>query len=245
MVGFQIDVTLRGGVPLRARDYARAKVGGLARYSPLPILGARAKLTQLRHGSVAGQVVAEVSLDVNGRLVRAQVAAGSSHEAIDLAQDRLRRKLGQLGRHPAREGGRQRAHRPGYAVRAAVEREVVRHKAFEPAMTSVEEAVFDLELMDYDFQLFHDSGSGVDCVVYRDAPCGYRITRLAAVDMVADSAVGVQVDVWAAPVMSVAAAVGTLDAGEAAFVFFADSATGRGNVLYRRHDGHYGLITPA
>ena len=28
------------------------------------------------------------------------------------------------------------------------------------------------------------------------------------------------------------------------FVFFANSATGRGNVLYRRYDGHYGLIAP-
>ena len=45
--------------------------------------------------------------------------------------------------------------------------------------------------------------------------------------------------------MPIVAAVGTLDAGDASFVFFADSATGRGNVLYRRHDGHYGLITPA
>jgi hypothetical protein len=27
-------------------------------------------------------------------------------------------------------------------------------------------------------------------------------------------------------------------------VFFADETTGRGNVLYHRYDGHYGLITP-
>ncbi|MEU9044774.1 MULTISPECIES: sigma 54 modulation/S30EA ribosomal C-terminal domain-containing protein [unclassified Kitasatospora] len=29
------------------------------------------------------------------------------------------------------------------------------------------------------------------------------------------------------------------------FVFFTDTATSRGNVLYHRYDGHYGLITPA
>ncbi|MBO1414556.1 sigma 54 modulation/S30EA ribosomal C-terminal domain-containing protein, partial [Streptomyces sp. FH025] len=29
------------------------------------------------------------------------------------------------------------------------------------------------------------------------------------------------------------------------FVFYTDTSTGRGNVLYRRYDGHYGLITPA
>ena len=36
-----------------------------------------------------------------------------------------------------------------------------------------------------------------------------------------------------------------LDEGDAAFVFFAEPGTGRSQVLYRRFDGHYGLITPA
>ncbi|WP_327048745.1 sigma 54 modulation/S30EA ribosomal C-terminal domain-containing protein [Microbispora sp. NBC_01189] len=29
------------------------------------------------------------------------------------------------------------------------------------------------------------------------------------------------------------------------FVFFAGRRTGRGNVVYHRYDGHYGLITPS
>ncbi len=242
---FHVEITLRGRLPLRAKDYAEAKIGALVRYSPLPILRARVKLTELRHRSTGGHVMAEATLDVNGRPVRAQVAAGSSHEAIDLAQDRLRRKLSQLGKHPARQGGRERSHRPGYAARPPVEREIVRHKAFEPETTTIDEAIFDLDLMDYDFQLFHDAESDVDSVVYRDAPHGHRITHLRLVDTVPSAAVSVTVDSWPAPVMPLAAAIDTLDAGEAAFVFFADSATGRGNVLYRRHDGHYGLITPA
>lgn len=28
------------------------------------------------------------------------------------------------------------------------------------------------------------------------------------------------------------------------FLFFQNAATGRGNVMYRRYDGHYGLIEP-
>ena len=36
-----------------------------------------------------------------------------------------------------------------------------------------------------------------------------------------------------------------LDEGDAAFVFFAEPGTDRGQVLYRRFDGHYGLITSA
>jgi ribosome-associated translation inhibitor RaiA len=245
MISYHVEVTLRGQVPKRAKDYATAKIGALVRYAPLPILGARVKLTHLRHRSTGEQVMAEVNLDVNGRPVRAQVAADSSHEAIDLAQDRLRRKLSQLGRHPARESGRQRSHRPRFAARPPVEREIRRRKAFEPATASVDEAVFDLELMDYDFQLFHDVESDMDSVIYRDTPNGYRLTRLGITDAVPSAAVPVTVDCSPAPVMPIVAAVGTLDAGDTSFVFFADSATGRGNVLYRRHDGHYGLITPA
>jgi hypothetical protein len=28
-------------------------------------------------------------------------------------------------------------------------------------------------------------------------------------------------------------------------LFFVNAATGRGNVIYHRYNGHYGLITPA
>ncbi|MFI8458033.1 sigma 54 modulation/S30EA ribosomal C-terminal domain-containing protein [Kitasatospora sp. NPDC085464] len=47
------------------------------------------------------------------------------------------------------------------------------------------------------------------------------------------------------PELTVAEAVSRLDLTGLPFVFFTDTATGRGNVLYHRYDGHYGLITPA
>ena len=40
-------------------------------------------------------------------------------------------------------------------------------------------------------------------------------------------------------------AVTHLDLGGDPFVFFVDAGTARARVLYRRYDGHYGLITPA
>jgi len=36
-----------------------------------------------------------------------------------------------------------------------------------------------------------------------------------------------------------------LEAADQPFLFFADSQTGRGNLMYHRYDGHYGLIGPA
>jgi len=38
-------------------------------------------------------------------------------------------------------------------------------------------------------------------------------------------------------------AVEHLDSGGDPFVFYIDRTSGRGCLLYRRHDGHYGLIT--
>jgi hypothetical protein len=42
----------------------------------------------------------------------------------------------------------------------------------------------------------------------------------------------------------VSEAIGLIDLAAEPFVFFANATTGRGNVVYRRYDGHYGLITP-
>jgi Sigma 54 modulation/S30EA ribosomal protein C terminus len=36
-----------------------------------------------------------------------------------------------------------------------------------------------------------------------------------------------------------------LEASGQPFLFFVDAETGRGNVLYHRYDGHYGLIVPS
>ncbi|HMQ26855.1 MAG TPA: sigma 54 modulation/S30EA ribosomal C-terminal domain-containing protein [Acidimicrobiales bacterium] len=47
------------------------------------------------------------------------------------------------------------------------------------------------------------------------------------------------------PECSVTEATEQLDVDVLPFVFHLDPATGRGSVVYRRFDGHYGCITPA
>lgn len=36
-----------------------------------------------------------------------------------------------------------------------------------------------------------------------------------------------------------------LEAFRQPFLFFVNSQTGRGNLIYHRYDGHYGLVEPA
>jgi ribosome-associated translation inhibitor RaiA len=223
----RVEVTLRGAIPARVKGYAAEKISALSHLSPMPVTRARVVLTRTHHRAADQHVIAEATLDLNGRPVRAQVAAASSHEAIDLVRDRLRRKLSQLGRHPADLGGRPRFRRPAFAQVPAGERELVRRKAYQPAVATPEEAVSDMELMDYDFQLFTDAVSGWDALVYRQA-AGYGISYLP------DQST-----------LTVRAAIDALDATDWPWLFYRDVDSGRGNVLYRRHDGDYGLITPA
>ena len=235
----RVHTVLRGDVSVADSEYARTKVAALTAKFHVPILFARVKLTQSTNPSVRRPALAQVNVEVNGRPVRAQVAAEGMREAIDLLMARLQSRLHHaVDVRAVRRGGGRRdrvvesghGHRP---ERLPEECEVVRHKSYSAASTTCDEALAEMELMDYDFHLFTDSDTGQDSVVYRTDPGGYRLERLDG-----------SADTPPVPVLSLAEAKERLDAS-GAFVFFADQTTGRGNVLYRRFDGHYGLITPA
>ena len=48
-----------------------------------------------------------------------------------------------------------------------------------------------------------------------------------------------------APRLAVHEAIARLEALGQPFLFFVNSQTSRGNLIYHRYNGHYGLITPA
>ena len=236
----RIQTVLRGDVSVADSEYARSKVAAIAAKFHVPILFARVKLTQSTNPSVRRPALAQVNVEANGRPVRAQVAAEGMREAIDLLMARLQSGLHHVVdvRDVRRGGGRRhRVVEDGHDQRPEQfpdDREVVRHKTYSAPSTSADEAVVEMELMDYDFHLFTDSDSGQDSVVYRTDPDGHRSDRLDG-----------SADTRPAPVLSLAGAQERLAASGEPFLFFADQETGRGNVLYRRFDGHYGLITPA
>jgi ribosome-associated translation inhibitor RaiA len=254
-------VEARGKMPRTSRAYARDKIAAVADYVREPILHARVRLTHLPDPAVARPAVAQVNLDINGRLVRAQVAAATMHEAIDELHDRLRDRIDRLNPHwEARRGGMptagqrgvpewrhgsEPAHRPDYYPRPVDERQVIRHKTYALSVETVDEAVFELESMDYDFHLFTDLHTGQDSVVYRAGPTGYRLACIGAAGGAhVPSAASLTISEHHAPELQVTEAIARLELVGLPFVFFADPATGRGAVLYHRYDGHYGLITP-
>lgn len=104
-----IEFVARGRRPHPATvAYARSKVLAAARAVPRNVRFARITLTFEEHRSIERPAKAEVTLDVDGRIVRAEAAARSSREAIDLVEQRLRRRLaGIRRRRPRNETGMQ------------------------------------------------------------------------------------------------------------------------------------------
>jgi ribosome-associated translation inhibitor RaiA len=255
----EVEVVAGDEIPESTLTSARAMVAALVRYASEPVLHARVRLSQSHDPAVERPAIAQGNLDLNGRMLRAQVAAATAHEAIELLEMRMRRRLDRMARHwEARRGRMPEAaphewrhiseptQRPGYYPRPEPERQVVRHKTFAPAHVTPDEAAFDMDLLDYDFYLFTDDETGRDSVIYRAGPTGYRMAQADPEPArVPVTAVPLTVSDRPAPRLTVAEARKQLDATGLPFLFFAEPASGRGRVLYRRYDGHYGLIRPA
>ncbi len=253
-----VQVSVRQGhVAAQTQEYAAEKIGHVASYSHEPVLFAHVVLQRAADPARERPAMAEATLDVNGTPVRAHVAAEHMWEAIDLLEERLRRRLVQLedrvhtrhtwiglaGEHEWRHGDLPTA-RPEYFPRPVDDRKVIRRKTFALEVESPDEAAYDMELLGHDFFLFTDLSTGRDAVVYRRPDGDYGLRGAVAASGDAETVSPIVLE-GPAPVMTEEEALARLDMGSEPFVFALDPASGRGRVLYRRYDGHYGLITPS
>jgi ribosome-associated translation inhibitor RaiA len=250
---------LDGPVDPRVKDHADALLDRLAGKAPRPVIFARFKM-MVEEGRVPEQrAVAQATVDVSGALIRAQVAAPTVDDALNVLEERLGRRLRRLAerrqdaeQRPPRTPPGQWRHddlpdsRPSVFPRPPEEREIVRHKTFGPEAITPEEAVFDLDVLDYRFFLFTDVRDGADSVVY-ETDGDVRLRRIGgdAPPEMAERPLPVEIDPTPAPRLTTDEAVEHLDVSGAPFVFYEDAESGRGMVVYRRLDGHYGAIRPA
>jgi ribosome-associated translation inhibitor RaiA len=253
-----VSIVSRGDVTDDARAYAHHRIGTVLEQIDDPVLFARIKLTRAPDPARERPAIAQVTIDVNGQVVRAQVAGHTMREAIDLLQARLRDRLQHRAGH--RRALRRRpgaslpgewrhgdppTHRPDYFDRPAHERRLVRHKAYVDDELTPDEAAFDMEQLDVDFYLFRDLASGEDAVLERAEDGSYLLTRLRPTPVdPGPTALALAVADTPAPELDLDEAIERITADGERYVFFANPATGRGNVIYHRYDGHYGLITP-
>ncbi|MEV7180214.1 HPF/RaiA family ribosome-associated protein [Kitasatospora sp. NPDC093679] len=253
-----VELQAQGDLPPGTTERARAKVLSVVERIREPVLSVRIRLTRMNNPAAERPFAAQATVDVNGRPARAHVAAPSMAEAIDLLHDRLavqvarrhRRWESGRGSTPGGDEDRRPRHEPGgrpeHLVRPPEYREIVRRKSFALARESVDEAAFEMDALDYDFHLFTEVDTGEDSLLHRIAPTGYRLAQVhPQPDRLGATTVELTVCPAPAPRMNCATAKRRMDDLGLPFVFFADTLTGRGNVLYHRFDGHYGLITPA
>lgn len=252
-----VRVETHGSAPEGSSDLAAARVGAQLRVAAEPVLSARVMLTMSADPAVACPAVAQVTVDMNGRIVRAQAAGQTMRAAIEGMEARLRVRLDRAARNwaalrgtvPASEPGEWRhqsipAHRPPYFPRPGAEREVIPRVSYAASPETPEQALAELDLLDYDFHLFTERSTGEDSAIYRTAD-GCRLAmahpKAGRLGPVPDP---MTVSMLPAPRLAVAEAAERLEAMGQPFMFFVDASTGRGSLIYHRYDGHYGLIIP-
>ncbi len=255
----EVTVVARDPRAGEARDYAERKVRRVIEAIGAPVLHARVTLSMAPDPAVERPARAEAALDVNGQMVRAHVAAHSLDEAVDLLEPRLRgralhaaERVRTLHLRPPEappgewHHGEAPTDRPAWYDRPPEDREVVRRKTFALDELTVDEAAFDMGMLDVDFYLFYELATGGDAVLHRRADGHLGLRRLHSVDLPpATEAAEVVLEPDAAPALTLNDAVEWLDVAGEPFVFFRNLESGRANIVYRRYDGHYGLITPA
>ena len=253
-----VHVETHGRVPDGSRELAAAKVGSLLRIAAEPTLSARVMLAMAADPAVACPAVAQVTVDMNGRIVRAQAAEQTMRAAIEQMETRLRVRLDRAARNwaalrgtlPTREPGEWRhqsipAHRPSYFPRPSEEREVVRRASYASRPETPEQAIAELDLLDYDFHLFTERSTRQDSVIYRTTN-GFRLAMARPKPGRLDPLPGsITVSKLPAPRLTPAEAAERLEAMGQPFIFFTDVRTSRGSLIYHRYDGHYGLVHPA
>lgn len=243
-----VEVTLRGKVGGYAGDNARDKVARALAVARRPVRRTHVVLEWRHDPALTRPAVAEVSADVDGTVLRAKAAAPTMQEAVDELERRLRRRLVQLqerdreahrwtgraGEHEWRHGDLPRQPLP-YFPRAEEDREVVRRKAFAGAAMTVDEAAYEMDLLDHDFFLFRDTGSGDPALVRRLPEGSYAVQG-------ADPSGASAASEPPPPRLTDAEARTRLAADGEPFVFYVEPGSGEGRVIYHRYDGHYGLV---
>ena len=109
----QIRVETHGEVPVWAVELARAKVGSVLRIAAEPVLSARVVLAMAPDPAVARPAIAQATVDMNGRVIRAQAAGKTARLAVELMSARLRIRLVRAARNWAALRGTTPTGEPG------------------------------------------------------------------------------------------------------------------------------------
>jgi len=176
-----LKITGRGiEITDRLNDYVEKKIGRLDRYLP-SITEARVELSVEGTRAAGDSQVCQVTVRVNGTILRAEERSDDMFTSIDAVLDKMYR---QIARYKGKRKNRWRG--AGIQVEPLpleIEEEpeeesrIVRYKRFAMAPMSPEEAVEQMELLGHDFFVFYNADEGQINVVYRRKDGDYGVIQ--------------------------------------------------------------------
>ena len=175
------------------RGHVERKVGRIGRHLP----AASRVLVDLMSENVRSQgqrIVAQLTLDVNGVVLRGEERGHNVMAALDAAVDIIDRRIDRYKGKFYRVEQTKRAVRRGQGLpdqleeadaRGAAEAEeeggartaVVKSKSFPIKPMAVDEAIFQMEMLGHDFFLFLNSEAGIYNVLYRRRDGAYGLIQ--------------------------------------------------------------------
>ena len=233
-----------GEVHADDRGYAVEEISSVIAEGSEPMSDTGVKISLLTLPGLARPAVAQAQGVIKRGPLRAQVAAPTVREAVDGVVWRIGR---QLARPPLPRLWKVSSCGSAPEIVPMARRNIARAKAFHLEQCTPRQAALAMDRLDFNFHLFVDAETGEDSLVRRAGPTGYRLTRLNAMRPPAESPdpFTITIDVHKVPTAAPLEIAKLLGETEMGYRFFRDATTARGNVVYRRYDGHFGLLAPA
>jgi ribosomal subunit interface protein len=200
-VASRMEIVVRGRnvvVPDHYRQHVVDKLAKLERYDH-KIIRTDVELQHERNPRQNGSCQhVEITCRTRGPVVRSEACAEDFYKALDLAAERLERRFRQAAdRRRVHHGRRTPKSISDVAAPGAVLTDpaasaptdehhddgpgrIVREKQHPDVPMTVDDALFEMELVGHDFYLFHDKGTGRPTVVYRRHAYDYGLIRLGA-----------------------------------------------------------------
>jgi ribosomal subunit interface protein len=196
-----VEIVVRGRkteVPERFRRHAVDKLDKLEKYDGR-LTRIDVELTHEANPRLAAESErVEITARSKGPVIRAEASAQDAYSALDLAfgkiEGRLRRAADRRRHHRARGNGRGASGgAESLAAPVALDAEpaavaldepvdeplVVREKTHTAEPMSLDQALYEMELVGHDFYLFVDEATSLPSVVYRRHGYQYGVIRLA------------------------------------------------------------------
>lgn len=168
--GIPMEIIMRGKnieVNPNLRQYAERKLAKISKYIQTP-LGCQVTFSMER-----GKHVVEVTIPVNGYLLRAEEADHDAFTCVDLVMEKLEK---QIEKYRTRIQKRDKVEAWPEQPRADEDMgRIVKVKRFAIKPMSPEEAAMQMELLGHDFYVFQNAESGAVNVIYRRKDGNYGL----------------------------------------------------------------------